>query len=354
MPDPSRDGAGAPESTVALLLDFENAQDVDIHRVLAEAASFGRVIVRRAYADWNRHAAVQGPLRESGFEAVHQFSSGGRGKNSTDIHLAVDAMDILYTRPVDAFVLVTADSDFATLARRLREGGKRVIGMGSRQRAGRALVQSCDQYIYYDLPPPAAAPAPTPKTHAAKTATASRRAGESPQPADITDHHRFVLEAMEAMADTRGQTYGGPLHERIRRLRPDFDYRDYGYSSFLKFVESLKPVLRVGRADDVSDFVVSVNPEYEAAIGSVTGRPGPRTAAAPLLSDDIQERIDDAWRRASHNGRLSGRRAATAVAEMYGVNRLADTPLENLAGVLACAPKLAQRWQQEGPNLLRR
>lgn len=334
----------APEANVALLLDFENAQDVDVHRILAEAAGFGRVIVRRAYADWNRHAGGQGPLREAGFEAVHQFTSGSRGKNSTDIHLAVDAMDILYTRPVDTFVLVTADSDFATLARRLREGGKRVIGMGSRQRAGRALVQSCDQYIYYDAPAPPAAP---PKEEA--PASARKRGHEEPR---LTDTHRMVFAALLSAGDEEGRVYGGPLHERIRRLQPDFNYRDYGFSSFLRFVESLKPFVRVGRADDVSDFVVEVDPEWEGAARKAAGATnGGSHAASRALSREIQERIHDAWTGAARNGHLSGRRAASVVAEMYGVNRLADTPLEDLTGVLAASPLLAERWRKDGPNL---
>lgn len=330
------------EATVALLLDFENAQDADIHRLLAEAAAFGRVIVRRAYADWNKHAAAQGPLREAGFEAVHQFTSGSRGKNATDIHLTVDAMDILYSRPVDAFVLVTADSDFATLARRLREGGKRVIGVGSRERAGRALVQSCDQYIYYDQQAPRPEPAPKGKQRGhAKVETG---------PAAITDLHRILLEAMDAADDDRGRVYGGPLHERIRRIRPDFSYRDYGFSSFLKFVESLAPVIRVSRADDVSDFVVSVDPAYEKVAAEAMRAEGAR----PVLDDDVQARIHEAWEVESAGKRLSGRKAASVVAEMYGVSRLADTPLEDLAGVLEGAPKLAERWKLDGPNVVRR
>jgi hypothetical protein len=265
-------------------------------------------------------------------------------------------MDILYTRPVEVFVLVTADSDFATLARRLREGGKRVIGMGSRQRAGRALVQSCDQYIYYDQPRPSLPPedgrAAGPRT------PAPRRAGHPPtgghEPAEVTQLHKIVLDAMEAAADREGRVYGGPLHERIRRIRPDFNYRDFGFSSFSKFVESLKPILRVGRADDVSDFVVTVDPDYERLAQSAAGRLHGANGGDTRLSPEVQERIDEAWGRASHNGRLSGRRAATVVAEMYGVNRLADTPLESLSGVLEGAPGLARRWSQEGPNLVRR
>src|SRR5581483_6486160 len=208
---------GSSEPTVAILMDYENARDVNLNRVLAEAAAFGRVIVRRAYADWTRHAKAQSALREAGFEELHQFTTGSGTKNATDIMLTVDAMDLLYTRPIDTFILVTADSDFAKLARRLREGGKRVVGLGSRKRVGRALVQSCDQFIYYDQAPAAPIVAALPEAAYAEEA---RRAAASPAkhaaPAGktkLSEGHRIVLEAMPAAADDEGRVYGGPLHE---------------------------------------------------------------------------------------------------------------------------------------------
>lgn len=342
-------------------MDFENARDASLQRVLTEAAAFGRVIVRRAYADWTRHAKAQNSLREAGFEELHQFTSGAGTKNATDIHLAVDAMDLLYTRPIDVFMLVTADSDFAKLARRLREGGKRVIGMGSRKRVGRALVQSCDQFIYYDQPPAAPPIEALPEAAYAQEALKSSKAASEPKTgkaleAKLGEKHRIVLEAMPAATDDEGRVYGGPLHESIRRLRPDFSYRDFGHSSFLKFIESLQPIIRARRDPDASDFVVWVDPAYEDILPrSMENVPTEEPNVGVELDEEIQVLIHRRWKELlADRKRLAGSRAAEVVAEEYGVERLADTPLKDLQGVLDAAPELAKRWRRERASLLPR
>ena len=351
--------AGAAESTVAILMDFENARDASLQRVLAEAAAFGRVIVRRAYADWTRHAKAQNALREAGFEELHQFTSGSGTKNATDIHLAVDAMDLLYTRPIDVYMLVTADSDFAKLARRLREGGKRVIGMGSRKRVGRALVQSCDQFIYYDQPPAAppleALPEAAYAEEAARAATREREPKQAKKDVKVGEKHRIVLEALPAATDDEGRVYGGPLHESIRRLRPDFSYRDFGHSSFLKFIESLSPIIRARRDPQASDFVVWVDAEYEDMLprGVAEDLPTEEPDVGLELDGEVQRHIDRRWDELlGDRKRLAGSRAAEVVAEEYGVERLADTPLKDLQGVLDAAPLLAKRWRRDRASLV--
>lgn len=352
--------AGNPEPTVAILMDYENARDVPLTRVLAEAAAFGRVIVRRAYADWTRYAKAQNALREAGFEELHQFTTGSGTKNATDIHLTVDAMDLLYTRPIDTYVLVTADSDFAKLARRLREGGKRVVGMGAKKRVGRALVQSCDQFIYYDQAPapmpslPEAAYAEEARAAASEPTRPSHRRGPAAAP-QLDEKHRIVLEAMPAAADDEGHVYGGPLHESIRRIRPDFSYRDYRYSSFLKFIESLAPVIRTRRDPDASDFAVWVDAEYADDLPDVRGVPTEEPDVGVALDPSVQAHIDRRWNELlGDRKRLAGSRAAEVVAEEYGVDRLADTPLKDLQGVLDAAPSLAKRWKRERAALVPR
>jgi uncharacterized protein (TIGR00288 family) len=346
-------------------MDYENARDVPLTRVLAEAAAFGRVIVRRAYADWTRYAKAQNALREAGFEELHQFTSGAGTKNATDIHLAVDAMDLLYTRPIDVFMLVTADSDFAKLARRLREGGKRVIGLGSRKRVGRALVQSCDQFIYYDQPPAAPPVESLPEAAYAEEALATAKGAAREAPAKgakkdvkVGEKHRVVLEAMPTATDDEGRVYGGPLHESIRRLRPDFSYRDFGFSSFLKFIESLAPIIRSRRDPDASDFVVWVDSQYEDVLPrgvSASDLPTEEPETGVELDVDIQAHIHRRWKDLmADRKRLAGSRAAEVVAEEYGVERLADTPLKDLQGVLDAAPELAKRWQRERASLIPR
>ena len=334
-------------------MDYENARDAALQRVLQEAAAFGRVVIRRAYADWTRHAKAQNQLREAGFEELHQFSSGSGSKNATDIHLAVDAMDILYTRDIDVFMLVTADSDFAKLARRLREGGKRVIGMGSKKRVGRALVQSCDQFIYYDQAPAQQPPPPPPQQHQESAQRQpQRQAKKSPE---LTDRHRIIIESLSAAADDEGVVYGGPLHESIRRVRPDFSYRDFGYSSFLRFMEALAPVIRTRRDPEASDFAVWVDPEYENVLPHAQNMLAQEPDVGVALDASVQENIHKQWSDLlGGRKRLAGSRAAQVVAEEYGVERLGDTPLKDLQGVLDAAPLLAKRWKRERAALVPR
>lgn len=348
-------GEVGEEPSVAILMDFENARDADLHRILAEAAAFGRVIVRRAYADWTRYAHARDELREAGFEEIHQFSSGHHSKNATDINLTVDAMDILYTRPVDVFLLVTADSDFAKLARRLREGGKRVVGVGAKARVGRALVQSCDQYIYYDTD--------------ARVVQVPREPGEHPdkdrvgkERVEITDLHRIVLEAMPAAADDNGRVYGGPLAQSIRRIRPDFTYQDHGHNSFLRCIESLEPMIKTEHDPDASDFQVWVDPAYEELAAEI--RKEQRGESSPTLpvpeddeegdvtlAKDVQKEIHKEWTQMANDGKLQGSKAAGVISDAYGVSRLGETPLGNLEGVLEAAPLLRKHWDRDGAVL---
>lgn len=346
---------------MAILMDYENARDVNLQRVITEAAAFGRVIVRRAYADWTRHAKAQMSLREAGFEELHQFTTGSGSKNATDIMLTVDAMDLLYTRPIDVFMLVTADSDFAKLARRLREGGKKVVGMGSKKRVGRALVQTCDQFIYYDQAPAAPAPNTLPEAAYAEEALRAERAparGSAGSGHKLSEGHRTVLEAMPAAADDEGRVYGGPLHESIRRLRPDFSYRDFGFSSFLRFVESLSPIIRTRRDPDASDFAVWVDQAYEnelEGVRNVDRLPTEEPDVGLALDKSVQDHIHRRWLELmGDRKRLAGSRAAEVVAEEYGVDRLADTPLKDLQGVLDAAPMLEKRWKRERAALIPR
>lgn len=352
-----------PERTVAILMDFENTRDANLQKLLSHGASFGQVIIRRAYADWTRYSDAANQLREAGFEAVHQFTTGHGSKNATDINLTVDAMDILWSRPVDVFLLVTADSDFAKLAMRIREGGKKVIGAGAKGRVGRALVQACDQYLYYDQAKP--------KRTRTRAAAEGRPSGKTPAPRlELTPHHHIVLTSMESAANSAGDVYGSPLHRSIRRLYPDFSYREEGHNSFRSFVESLAPVIETKTAKERSDFVVEVADAYEdqveAALEALDaqqqsasegpgGRGGDVGTDGILLDKSVQDRIHQEWSQlAGKNGRLAGSKAGSVVAAEYGVDRLTDTPLQSLDGILDAAPELAKKWRRDRSTMVKR
>lgn len=340
--------AGSVDRNVAILMDFENTKDANLQRVLSHAAGYGQVIIRRAYADWTRFAYAQSRLREAGFEAVHQFTTGAGSKNSTDISLTVDAMDLLWSRPVDVFVLVTADSDFAKLAMRLREGGKLVVGMGAKGRVGRALVQACDHYIYYDEEGKKQGTRRRSKRSSEPKAKADGDAGD----ATIGPLHLIVLSSLEAAADDDGWVYGSPLHRSIRRIHPDFSYREHGHSTFRAFVESLTPVIHTETDPERSDFLVWIDDDYEDAAWAAveahqTGSDKVSSNGQIVLTEEVQARIDQAWEDLAKRGRVSTSKAGSAVAEEYGVDHLGDTPLGSIDGVLEAAPGLARKWRRE-------
>ncbi|MBW3581742.1 MAG: NYN domain-containing protein [Euryarchaeota archaeon] len=356
MADADRD-----DRNVAILMDFENTKDANLQKILSHAAAYGQVIIRRAYADWTRHMNAQNRLRESGFEAVHQFTTGSGTKNATDINLTVECMDLLWSRPVDVFVLVTADSDFAKLAMRLREGGKQVIGIGAKARVGRALVQACDSYLYYSEGP---------EGKGRERGRSRERKGKEPKPKEtaqpaakkaavLTDKHKVVLNSLEAAADEEGYVYGSPLHRSIKRLYPDFSYRDYGHGTFRAYIDSLSPVIHTETDPERSDFLVWIDEAYEdmaweTVEGEEPATPAAAAAEGVVLAEDVQDRINSDWARlAGKSGRLPASRAGKVVAEEYGVDRLQDTPLASLDAVLAAAPKLKKRWKREKNTMVR-
>lgn len=140
------------ERQLAVLIDVENTGLKSIQWLFDQVADIGRIIVKRAYADWsvasNKRDQLQ--LIELGIEPVHLFRSSGGSKNSSDIRLVIDAVDLLHQSPVDTFVIVSSDSDFVPLVSKLRAAGKTVIGAGREAIVSRTLVKSCDRYFYLD------------------------------------------------------------------------------------------------------------------------------------------------------------------------------------------------------------
>src|SRR5262245_64393706 len=147
------------ESSLAVLVDFENMArpgakgrgDFDIHLVLNRLAEKGRVLVKRAYADWSRYRDARHELQNAGLGLIEMPSAREGAKNRADIQMAVDAMELAYSREhVDNFVIVSGDSDFTPLVGKLRELNKRVIGVGNRESSSPLLIANCDEFIFYD------------------------------------------------------------------------------------------------------------------------------------------------------------------------------------------------------------
>ena len=211
------------EDNVAVLIDYENVGLNTIQSLLDQLSDVGRIIIRRAYADWSEQKGKRDQLLELGIEAIHLFHSTKSGKNSSDIRLAIDAIDLLYQAPIDTFVIVSSDSDFVPLVSKLRASGKSVIGAGPQKGASKTLVKSCDRYIYLDYPKVSKANP--------KHANSTELEGES-----------LVVRAMEASMDDQGQVPGSKLHQTMLRIDPSFSFKLLGHRTFRVFLNSLQAV----------------------------------------------------------------------------------------------------------------
>ena len=145
------------EANVAVLIDYENVGLDSIQYLLDQISDVGRITIKRAYADWSTQRNKRDQLLELGIEAIHHFRSTKSGKNSSDIRLVIDAIDLRHTSDLDTFVVVSSDSDFVPLVMYLRAAGKSVMAAGRRETTAPTLVKSCDRYIYLDDSPPARA-----------------------------------------------------------------------------------------------------------------------------------------------------------------------------------------------------
>jgi len=214
------------ESSLAVLVDFENMArpgikgrgDFDIHLVLNRLADKGRVLVKRAYADWSRYRDARHELQNAGLELIEMPSAREGAKNRADIKMAVDAMELAFSREhLDTFVIVSGDSDFTPLVGKLRELNKRVTGLGNRDSTSELLIANCDEFIYYD----------------SLAAAAKRTAGTNFDPTEML---RQTLTALQR--EGTEWPLASVVKDSMRRKNPAFDEADIGYSTFSKFLEA--------------------------------------------------------------------------------------------------------------------
>ena len=316
------------EANVAVLIDYENVGLDSVQSLLDQTSDVGRVIIKRAYADWSVHRGKRDQLLELGIEAKHLFHATNSGKNSSDISLVIDAVDLLYVAPVDTFVIVSSDSDFVPLVSKLRAAGKGVIGAGRRDVSSPTLVKSCDRYIYFDEP----------------RATDNRRGRPTTrktQPASL------LVRALEASIDDRGQVLGSKLHQTMQRIDPSFSFKDLGHGTFTHFLSSSQEV-SISHPEDASDVIVQLNhSQAHEARGSSEG------TNAGALNPDWERAIDAAW-TGRQRSRLSGQAAAADAARVLGVSGLRMSKYPSLARLLDASPILRANWRRDGNAIIRR
>jgi uncharacterized protein (TIGR00288 family) len=245
--------AGQPEITnMALFCDFENIAlgvrdakyaQFDIQKVLERLLLKGSIVVKKAYCDWDRYKDFKPQMHEAAFELIEIPHLRQSGKNSADIRMVVDALDLCYTKShVDTFVIISGDSDFSPLVSKLRENNKHVVGIGVRDSTSDLLSANCDEFIFYDdlVRGQRAKHKAAEKKVAAKTG-----GGVKAAPAKRDDDKRqealeFIVETIEALIDERGEEdklWGSMVKQTMKRRRPGFTESAYGYRSFRELVE---------------------------------------------------------------------------------------------------------------------
>ncbi|MEM7305307.1 MAG: NYN domain-containing protein [Planctomycetota bacterium] len=219
--------------TIAAFFDLENVaigvRDADfaafqVELVLERLIEKGNVVVKKAYADWSHWSAYKRPFHEAAIEMVDMPATKLAGKNSADIKMVVDAMELCFTKPhIDAFALVTGDSDFSPLVSKLRENGKHTIGVGVKNSASHLLIDNCDEFVLYDD-----------LVH--KPARGKRR-GFQNVPERKADAFRQLLDASEALLREDKALHSSLVKETMKRKQPQFNEEYHGYSSFTRLLE---------------------------------------------------------------------------------------------------------------------
>jgi uncharacterized protein (TIGR00288 family) len=224
------------ESSIAVFIDFENfalgfersRKKFDIQKVLERMLEKGKIIVKRAYADWTRYREYKQPLHEAAIELIEVPKRSTAGKNSADIRMCVDAIDLAHSKShIDTFALLTGDSDFSPLVSKLKENGKRVIGLGMKDSTSALLVDNCDEFVYYeDL----------------------ERSGTAKAPEIGPDVPPLKKEAFQMIVDTilalkrenRDTLYSSMIKDTLKRKKPQFDESYHGYRTFQDLLEDME------------------------------------------------------------------------------------------------------------------
>lgn len=313
------------EVQIAVLIDLENISLNSIQWLFDQISDFGRVILKKAYADWSLEASKRDQLLELGIEAIPLMRSTSGGKNASDIKLAIDAVDLLYNSPVDAFVIVSSDSDFVPLVSKLRGAGKTVFGAGEEKKAPKTLVKSCDRYFYLDQD------------------GSIRRRKKRKSTSKEKDAENLITRAVMASMDEHGRVLGSKLHQMILRLDPSFDYRSHGHSTFTKFLEAF-PCLKLIPSKGPGDVIIELLEQT------------PQTIAELKPSKELWEQIDSAWskRVEKYGESIPGPIAASDAAIALGVGKLSVSKYKTLQGLINASEYLSEKWLREGNTVIKR
>ena len=261
------------DQNLALFCDFENIalgvresgyKEFDIGLILERLLLKGSIVTKKAYCDWARYEEFKPGMHEASFELIEIPHIRQSGKNSADIRMVVDALDLCYTKEhVDTFVIISGDSDFSPLVSKLRENNKTVIGVGVKNSSSDLLISNCDEFIYYD---DLARPKP-PRAKARKMAkgrkTSRGRSAKSAEPAKDKKQEAWdlIVETYEALVEERGEEekiWGSMVKQTLKRRKPGFSESYYGFRSFGQLLEEAetKGILKLERDEKSGGFII--------------------------------------------------------------------------------------------------
>ncbi len=305
------------ERSLAVFVDFENLalgfqgrrDRFDIGRVLERLVEKGKIVAKKAYADWSRFAPYTVQLHEAAIELVEIPRRSQTGKNSADIRLCVDAMDLAYSKEhIDTFVIVSGDSDFSPLVSKLKENGKHVIGLGMQESTSDLLRDNCDEFIYYeDL---GKAPILTP-TVDAKIPERKRKA------------FGLVLESLLALRrENKEVIYSSMVKDTIKRKKPSFNEAYFGYRTFSELLEDAQRegLLKLDTDKRSRTYVVT---KFGSELDG-----GPEAEAAPEKKAPSRRRRSSGRRRSGTGTRRQEEAPAPAEAPETDRERGGDAALE--------------------------
>jgi uncharacterized protein (TIGR00288 family) len=242
------------DRNLALFCDFENialgARDAkyasfDIQPVLQKLLLKGSIVVKKAYCDWDRYKEFKAKMHEAAFEMIEIPHVRQSGKNSADIRMVVDALDLCYTKEhIDTFVIISGDSDFSPLVSKLRENAKTVIGVGVKSSTSDLLMSNCDEFIFYD--DLVAKRDPSQPRRRNEAAARRHAAAKVPDKTSRSPHDRaqeaidLVRDTIDALYSERGDTaklWGSMVKQTLKRRQPSFNESFYGFGSFNEVLE---------------------------------------------------------------------------------------------------------------------
>ena len=256
---------------LAVFCDFENValgvrdakyEKFDVGRVLEKLLLKGSIVVKKAYCDWDRYKEFKAGMHSAAFELIEIPHRSQSGKNSADIRMVVDALDLCYTKQhVDTFVIVSGDSDFSPLVSKLRENAKNVIGVGVKNSSSDLLIANCDEFIYYDD----LVREDEAKRRAAKKRREARPAGAPKDSAPTDDKKQeafdLVIETLQALVAERGEgekIWGSMVKQALKRRKPGFNESYYGFKAFSDLLEEAqtRKLVTLERDDKSGGFII--------------------------------------------------------------------------------------------------